>query len=84
MTQEQLALTLFPLGNLPKSQIRQLAEEQGFANAKKRDSQDICFAPDSDYAACIERMIQKKYPSGDFVDRAGDVLGAHKGIPLYD
>ena len=83
MTQEQLARTLFPLGNLPKSQIRQLAEEQGFANAKKRDSQDICFAPNGDYAAVIERMNRKKYPSGDFVDRAGNVLGTHKGIIRY-
>lgn len=55
MTQEQLAHTLFPLGGLRKEQVRQLAEAEGFVNAAKPGSQDICFVPDGDYAAMIER-----------------------------
>ena len=51
LDQEQLAHTLFPLGGLTKDQVRSIAEEQGFINARKRDSQDICFVPDGDYAA---------------------------------
>ena len=50
MTQEQLAHTLFPLGTYTKAEIRQIAQEQGFINADKPDSQDICFVPDGDYA----------------------------------
>jgi len=57
MTQQQLARTLFPLGGITKEEVRRIAAEQGFINAKKRDSQDICFAPDGDYAGFIERYI---------------------------
>ena len=53
MTQEQLAHTLFPLGGLRKEQVRRLAESEGFVNAAKPDSQDICYVPDGDYAAMI-------------------------------
>ena len=83
MTQAQLARTLFPLGSLEKEQVRHLAEEQGFVNARKRDSQDICFAPNGDYASTIQRLRQKKYPPGNFVDRSGNILGIHKGIIHY-
>ena len=55
LTQEQLAHTLFPLGGMTKPQIREMAEEQGLINARKHDSQDICFVPDGDYAGFIER-----------------------------
>ena len=54
LSQEQLAHTLFPLGELHKDQVRAIAEENGFINAHKRESQDICFVPDGDYAAFIE------------------------------
>ena len=80
MTQEQLAHTLFPLGALPKTQTRAIAEEAGFWNAHKPDSQDICFVPDGDYAAAIERLTGEKSEPGDFVDRQGHVLGRHGGI----
>jgi tRNA-specific 2-thiouridylase len=83
MTQEQLSSTLFPLGELTKAQTRQIAEQQGFINAKKHDSQDICFAPDGDYAAAIERLSGKTYPHGNFVDRTGRILGEHKGLIRY-
>ncbi len=83
MTQEQLKHTLFPLGSMTKEQTREIAEEQGFMNAKKRDSQDICFVPDGDYAAFIERYTGNEYKSGSFVDMNGSVLGEHKGIIRY-
>ena len=83
MTQEQLAHTLFPLGALPKTQTRAIAEEAGFWNAHKPDSQDICFVPDGDYAAAIERLTGEKSEPGDFVDRQGHVLGRHGGIIRY-
>lgn len=83
MTQDQLQHTLLPLGGLSKEEVRAIAAEQGFINAKKRDSQDICFVPDGDYAAFIERYTGKDYPNGDFVDFEGNVLGEHKGIIRY-
>ncbi len=83
MTQEQLKHTLFPLGNLRKSQVREIAEQQGFVNAKKRDSQDICFVRDGDYVGFIEQYTGKTYPAGDFTDLEGNVLGRHKGIIGY-
>jgi len=83
MTQNELARTRFPLGSMTKAEVRSLAEEYGFLNAKKRDSQDICFVPDGDYAGFIERATGKPYPTGDFVDLSGNILGAHKGIIHY-
>ncbi len=83
MTQEQLSRTLFPLGNLTKEETRKIAEENGFVNAKKHDSQDICFVPDGDYAAFIEHYRKKSYKSGNFVDKNGNILGTHKGIIRY-
>ena len=83
MTQEQLAHTLFPLGGYSKPEARKLAEDGGLVNAEKPDSQDICFAPDGDYAAAIERYTGKKPQPGNFVDADGNVLGQHKGIIHY-
>lgn len=83
LSQEQLAHTLFPLGELHKDQVRAIAEENGFINARKRESQDICFVPDGDYAAFIESYTGRHYPPGDFVDTQGNVLGRHKGIIRY-
>ncbi|MBR6408349.1 MAG: tRNA 2-thiouridine(34) synthase MnmA [Clostridia bacterium] len=83
MTQEQLAHTIFPLGEYQKEQVREIAEQQGFVNARKRDSQDICFVPDGDYAAFIERYTGKSCTEGDFIDLNGNVLGRHKGIIRY-
>ena len=61
LTQEQLSHTLFPLGSLNKDEVRKIAEENGFVNAKKHDSQDICFVPDGKYAEFIEGYTGKKY-----------------------
>lgn len=83
LTQHQLAHTLFPLGNLTKPEIRQLGAENGFVNAHKSDSQDICFIPDGDYAAFIEKELGEKYPSGDYIDENGNILGKHKGMIHY-
>ena len=83
LSQEQLAHTKFPLGELEKTEVRKIAEENGFINAHKKDSQDICFVPDGDYAAFIEKYTGKKYPCGEFTDTEGNVLGIHKGIIRY-
>ena len=83
MTQAQLSKTLMPLGSLTKREVRDFAEEHGFVNAAKPDSQDICFVPDGNYAKFIEQHACKTYPEGDFVDVHGNVLGRHKGIIRY-
>ena len=83
LTQEQLAHTRLPLGEFEKSDTRRIAEQMGFFNAHKPDSQDICFVPDGDYAAFIERTTGRTYPAGNFVDEAGNVLGRHRGIIHY-
>jgi len=83
MTQDQLARTIFPLGGLRKEEIREIAEAEGFVNARKRDSQDICFVRDGDYAGFIQHHTGKSYETGDFVDSTGKVLGRHNGLIRY-
>ena len=83
LTQQQLSATRFPLGRLSKEEIRAIALEQGLVSARKSDSQDICFVPDGDYASFICHHTGKDYPSGDFVDCQGNVLGRHQGIIHY-
>ncbi|MBQ3192020.1 MAG: tRNA 2-thiouridine(34) synthase MnmA [Oscillospiraceae bacterium] len=83
LTQHQLSHILFPLGGLSKAEVRSIAEENGFLNARKRDSQDICFVPDGDYAAFLERYTGKTYPDGDYLDLEGNVVGRHRGAVRY-
>lgn len=83
MTQALLAHTKFPLGEMTKTQTREIAERSGFLNAKKHDSQDICFVPNGDYASVVALHSQKTCPPGDFVDAEGRVLGRHKGVIHY-
>ncbi len=84
LTQEQLARTLMPVGTFTKEEIRRMAEELGLQVANKRDSQEICFIPDHDYAGFIERHWGESLPPpGNFVDLDGNVLGRHKGIAHY-
>ena len=83
LTQEQLAHTLFPLGELIKSETRAIAEASKLTNAQKPDSQDICFVPDGDYAAAIELLAGKTSAPGNFIDTDGNVLGTHRGITHY-
>ena len=83
LTQDQLAHTKFPLGGMDKPSIRKIAEEQGFCNARKHDSQDICFVPDGDYARFMEDFTGKHYPAGDFLDENGKKVGTHNGAVRY-
>lgn len=83
LTQEQLSHTLFPLGNLTKTEVRKIAEDAGLVNSKKPDSQDICFVPDGDYAGFIKKFRNTDIPEGNFTDINGNILGRHKGIINY-
>ncbi|MBQ3053664.1 MAG: tRNA 2-thiouridine(34) synthase MnmA [Clostridia bacterium] len=83
LSQNQLSHTLFPLGNISKEKAREIAEENDLTNARKKDSQDICFVPNGDYAGVISSLTGKSYPKGDFVSADGKVLGKHKGIINY-
>ena len=83
LTQEQLRHVRFPLGAYTKQEIREIAAQHGFINANKKDSQDICFVPDGDYAGFLERFTGQTYPAGDFVSTDGTVLGRHRGIIHY-
>lgn len=82
MTQEQLKRTLFPVGEMNKDKIRNIAEENSLVNADKPDSQDICFIPDGDYAKFITERAGEQ-PDGDIVLSDGSVLGKHKGLINY-
>ena len=84
LTQEQLAHTLMPVGSYTKEEIRNMAEAAGLPVAHKPDSQEICFVPDDDYGAFIDRAAGERVPGpGKFVDKEGNVLGVHKGITHY-
>lgn len=84
LTQQQLAHTMFPLGNFAsKEEVREAAEKYGFINARKHDSQDICFVVNGDYGDFIENYTGKSFAPGKFVDTEGHVLGEHKGIIRY-
>ena len=83
LTQDQLAHTLFPLGGMHKDAVRAIAEEQGLCNARKHDSQDICFVPDGNYAKIIELHMGHPAAPGNFIDPTGKVLGKHAGIIRY-
>ena len=81
--QEQLKSLLFPLGEMTKTQARAVASERGFINAKKHDSQDICFVPDGDYVKFMENYTGRSYPPGDFIDMSGKIIGRHEGSVKY-
>lgn len=86
LSQEQLSKIIMPLGDYTKDEIRQIASELKLENAQAKESQDICFIPDGDYAAFIESVgVENKDSNkkGNFVDRAGNVLGEHKGLIHY-
>lgn len=80
-TQEQLEYLRFPLGGLPKPEVRALAQAAGLRNAAKPDSQDICFVPDGDYARIVKSMRPQGASAGDIVHaQSGERLGQHRGI----
>ena len=80
---ELLGRILFPLGDYTKPEIREIAAQAGFSNAHRSDSQDICFIPDGDYVSFIEKHSDLKFPTGNFVDIKGNILGKHEGIINY-
>jgi len=82
LTQHQLAHTRFPIGELPKTEVRAIAEELALPVAQKKDSQDICFIPDGDYVAYLRSQGVELTP-GRFVDLEGNVLGHHAGAEGY-
>jgi tRNA-specific 2-thiouridylase len=79
-TREQLAFLRFPLGGMPKPEVRAIAAELGLGVAAKPDSQDICFVPDGDYARLVKKLRPEAETEGEIVDLAGRVLGRHKGL----
>ena len=83
LTQEQLKHTIFPLGEMRKSEVRQAAEENGLVNHDKPDSQDICFVPDGDYAKFISEYTGITPQKGDVTGKNGNVLGQHSGLINY-
>ena len=83
LTQAQLARIRFPLGELTKPQVRQIAQAHGFLNARKHDSQDICFVPGGDYTAFLTGFTGKSLEPGDFLNQKGEKLGTHRGAVCY-
>ena len=83
LPKELLPHILFPLGEMTKPEIRELAASLSFETAHKSDSQDICFVPDGDYAGFMEGYTGRISQPGDFVNTDGRVLGRHKGIIHY-
>ena len=83
LTQKQLSRTVFPLASHSKDEVRATAEGLNLVNANKKDSQDICFVPDGDYAAFIEKTANFVAQTGNYLDINGKVLGQHKGVIRY-
>jgi len=83
LTQSQLRRAEFPLGEYTKAEIRDIAEREGFVNARRKDSQDICFIPDGDYVKFITEFCGAVPEAGDYVDENGKILGKHKGHWCY-
>jgi tRNA-specific 2-thiouridylase len=79
-TREQLAFLRFPLGDLPKPLVREIARDLALAVADKPDSQDICFVPNGDYAAVVKTVRPQAARPGEIVDLEGRALGTHKGL----
>jgi len=83
LDQRQLQHTLFPLADITKAEVRRKAEMLGLVNARKADSQDICFVPDGDYAAFIEAEAPEAFRPGAFIDMQGNTVGVHRGLHHY-
>lgn len=83
LTQEQLSRMVLPLYPYRKEQIREMARQAGLPVFAKKDSQDICFIPDGDFASFLCRYTGEEPPKGRFIDRDGKVLGTHEGIWRY-
>lgn len=87
LQQENLKRTLFPLGNFHKSEIKQMAKDNGYIDlANKSESYEICFVPDNDYRAFLKHKVEdleEKVDGGNFIDATGKIIGKHKGYPFY-
>lgn len=84
LKQSQLSKLLFPLGDLTKPEVREIARKWSLSTASKHESQELCFVPDNDYAGFIEKEYgSKNFPEGDIVDINGAVLGRHRGLHKY-
>jgi tRNA-uridine 2-sulfurtransferase len=83
LSQEQLAKVIFPVGHLPKSEVRKIAEENNLIVAHKGESQGLCFLREDRHYGFLERELSGRVRSGDIVDEKGHVLGTHRGLPLY-
>lgn len=83
LSQETLSRVIFPLGGMTKADVRKIAEENGFINARKKDSQDICFIKDGEYKNFLEFNSGKSLCEGNFILPDGSVIGRHKGAPCY-
>ena len=83
LTQDQLAHLHLPLGSLRKAEVRAIAGQLGFVNARKHDSQDLCFVPDGDYVRFMEQYTGRPYAPGRFLDCSGQVVGTHRGAVGY-
>ncbi len=82
-TQDQLKTLRFPLGGFSKDYIRELAFKFGLSNAKKPDSQDICFIPDGNYRDFVKKIDKTSSFTGDIINLEGEVIGKHTGIINY-
>jgi len=83
LTQNQLSRCIFPLGNITKKKIRNIAKYLNLEIADKKDSQEICFIPDNDYGCYIKNNSPEEFKDGDIVDKEGNILGKHNGIFNY-
>ncbi len=83
LTQEQISRSLFPIGHFSKDRVREIAREKGLPVAAKRESQEICFVPDDDYASFAEAYIPQAASPGPIRDRRGNIIGQHRGILHY-
>ncbi|HHZ02902.1 MAG TPA: tRNA 2-thiouridine(34) synthase MnmA [Tissierellia bacterium] len=83
LSQHDLSRTLLPLGKMTKEEVRKIAEERDLINARKPDSQDICFVRDGDYAGFLKNTMGVESKKGKFIDSKGNILGEHKGIIHY-
>ena len=83
LSQYQLSHILMPLGDITKERVREIAQDYGFVSATAKESQDICFVPDGNYAAFLEGFIGKPFEKGNYTDISGSVLGKHSGHQCY-
>lgn len=83
LSQHQLGHTLLPLGDFTKDEVRAIADEMGFVNSRKKESQDICFIPDGDYASFLCRFTENDFAVGNYIDSEGNILGKHLGAVRY-